>query len=117
MAFSPDGKHLACAGGTQIGGEVKVYNVQTGQELHSLKGHTDGVRDVAFSSDGKRLASASWDGTVKVWDALTGQELLTLPIGADAGSVAFSPDGHRLASGRRDGTVMIWDATPLPEKP
>src|SRR5262249_26004584 len=69
---------------------------------------------VAFSPDGKRLASASGNHTVKVWDAQTGQELLTLkghaglqgtPVG-----VAYSPDGKRLASVSGDKTVKIWDA-------
>ena len=67
---------------------MKVWDAQTGRELLTCKGHTGGVQSVAFSPDGKRLASGSraWDaaknayvaGEVKVWDAQTGQELLTL---------------------------------------
>ena len=66
---------------------------------------------MAFSPDGKRLASASYDETVKVWDAATGQETLTLKGHTSAvTSVAFSPDGKRLASASGDGTVKVWDA-------
>jgi WD40 repeat protein len=65
----------------------------------TLKGHNSGVCTVAFSPDGKRLVSGSWDKTVKVWDALTGQETFTLQGHTDAVvSVAFSPDGKRHAS-------------------
>ena len=68
---------------------------------------------MAFSPDGKRLASASWDQTVKVWDAVTGQKMLTLKGHTNrVYSVAFSPDGHRLASASGDETVKVWDATP-----
>ena len=77
---------------------MKVWDAQTGQELLTLKGHSGRVKSVAFSPDGKRLASASWDETVKVWDAQTGQELLSLKE-RWRNSVAFSPDGKRLASG------------------
>src|SRR5262249_23583109 len=65
----------------------------------TLRGHTSWVTSVAFSPDGKRLASGAHDNTVKVWDAATGQEILSL--NGHTGrvtSVAFSPDGKRLAS-------------------
>jgi WD40 repeat protein len=106
VAFSPDGTHLASGGGNH----TVVWDLATGREALVLKGHTGAVWGVAFSLDGSRLASASWDGTVRVWDAATGREVLTLK-GHTSGvlSVAFSPDGTRLASGGRDKTVRVWD--------
>jgi Flp pilus assembly protein TadD len=66
---------------------------------------------VAFSPDGQRLASASGDQTVKIWDSATGKELFTLEGHASyVVSVAFSPDGQRLATGSIDQTVRIWDS-------
>ena len=57
---------------------------------------------MAFSPDGRRIASASWDGTVKVWDAATGRETLTLRGHTDSFGAAFSPDGRRIASASED---------------
>jgi WD40 repeat protein len=66
---------------------------------------------VAFSADGQRLASSSWDKTVKVWDAATGACVQTLEGHGDGvSSVAFSADGQRLASSSWDKTVKVWDA-------
>jgi WD domain, G-beta repeat len=78
----------------------------------STLNHNDAIFSVAFSPDGKRLAAGSHDGTVKLWDASTGEELRTLKGHSDSvRSVAFSPDGKRLATGSHDGTAKLWDTS------
>ena len=80
--------------------------------LQTLEGHSGGVISVAFSHDSTRLASASDDSTVKIWDASSGECLSTLKgHSGRVRSVAFSHDSTRLASASDDGTVKIWDAS------
>jgi Flp pilus assembly protein TadD len=97
---------------------VKVWDADKGKEMLALQGHTQGVLAVAFSPDGTRLASASYDQTVRLWDADTGQQLRALQghTGRVWG-VAFSPDGTRLASASEDQTVRLWDARTGAEGP
>src|SRR5262249_30245955 len=113
VAISPDGNRLASGGGSRSGlgpGHVKVWDAQTGKEIVTIQGDTAKVTTVAYSPDGKQFVSGSgiWDdtketyvpGEVKVWDALTGRQVLVLKVPDRLiSSVAYSPDGKRLATG------------------
>ena len=77
----------------------------------TLRGHDNQIWAVAWSPDGKRIATGSWDATAKVWDTASGQELLTLRSHkGNVYGVAFSPDSKRLATAGWDKTARVWDA-------
>ncbi len=110
VKFSPDGTRLAAACGTSTSGRVAIWDTTTGRLVARLDGHTSFVFNLAFSPDGRRIATASHDKTAKVWDAVNGRLLRTILAHADlVNAVAFSPDGTRLVTGGRDRTLRLWD--------
>jgi WD40 repeat protein len=93
------------------GFEWYFWQQQTHLAVKTLRGHLDYVFRAAFSPDGQRIVTGSWDQTAKVWDAASGRELLTLKgHHARIHSVAFSPDGQRIVTGSWDQTAKVWDA-------
>ena len=111
MRWSANGKMLASPAG-KFG--IKVWDVQTGKCLLTLKGHTNYVTSVTFSPDGSRLASSSRDKTVRIWDVSTGASLAVLKDHPHAlQDVAWSYDGQFIAVAGEHGSLVIWNAISL----
>jgi WD40 repeat protein/uncharacterized caspase-like protein len=92
-------------------GQVQIWDVASGREIGTLKGHGRAVSKVAFSRDGKLLATGGTDNSIKIWDFATKRELVTLTgHTASIESLDFSPDGRLLASASEDGSTFLWDA-------
>ncbi len=109
VAFSPDGKTLATAGGGAAGGgTVRLWDVATHRQIGGPLTAGGGVYAVVFSPDGKTLATISVDGTARLWDVATHHQI-GASLTAEVNAVAFSPDGKTLATAEQDGTTQLWD--------
>src|SRR5262249_26621615 len=111
VAWQPDGRRIAAAGGNGPVFSVKVWDVQTKSEVFTLP-ETPGGEEVpalAFSPDGGYLVAGSKDGAVRVWDARNGRRVGTLGThDREVRGVVFSRDGLHLASASGDGWVKVW---------
>lgn len=109
LAFSPDGKYLASASGRS----VRLWDLQSGQIVMTLNGHTNNVFSIAFSPDGSQIATAGLDRKIHIWDLSAGQILFTLAGHQGAvNSVAFNPARTQLASAGDDADIRLWDVGP-----
>ncbi len=111
VAVSPNGRYVIQGGDDQLG---RVWDLETGELVMTLKGHTERIWSAEFSPDGKRILTGSYDNTARLWDAKRGEELLVLRgHTAQVWSVAFSQDGKRIVTGSWDKTARVWDAVPI----
>ena len=112
LAWSPDGRRLASgsSNSTVPDSTVRVWDVESGATLRILEGHTGEVMDVAWSPDGRCLASTASDKTVRLWDIESGTTLRVLEPRTGFSGLAWSPDGRYVASvSSGDETMRVWD--------
>ncbi len=110
VAYSPDGGLIAVGGKDKT---ISLFDSKTRHALREFTGHNDMVFRMVFTKDGKSLLSASGDGTVRLWNVATGEELHKWNAHGETvsmvRSLALSPDGQRIAAGNWDGETYVWD--------
>lgn len=112
VAFSPNGERALSTSGWPVGDStVRVWDVQTGEEVQRFEGHENNNIDASFLPDGQRILSGTGDGTLRLWDIATGNEELRLTMPAEGDAVAVTPDGRLGAVGLFDNNCYLFDLT------
>jgi WD40 repeat protein len=105
LVFSPDGQLLMAIANDFT---VRLWNVQSGEMIHALRGHEATVQQAEFSPDGQWIASASWDRTVRIWQTETGELLRSIHHPDAVNSASFSPDNQQLITAGWDGIARVF---------
>lgn len=109
VSISPDGRYLALGG--FFSDDIQIFDIVTQRRVRALSGHTDSVWALAWSHNGRYIASGSADGTARVWDWQSGKVLLVYNKQGDTvRAVSWSPDDARIVSGGLSGPVYLWAA-------
>ncbi len=106
LEISPDGREILTAGSDRV---ARTWDVASGRERATLRGHDGAVYSARFSSDGRRIVTSSADGTARVWDATTGRQQRSFVTDRGLRTAAFDRRGERIVAGSVDGSVRIWD--------
>jgi WD40 repeat protein len=131
VALSPDGRLLATGGIVHrssrekvVDPPVRLWELASGQEVATLQGHAESTLCLAFSPDGRLLASGSgdrWsddDHTVRIWDVATARELRRFEAHRGmVNAIAFTPDGRSVVSASEDATALVWEISDLTDHP
>lgn len=107
VAISPDGRRAVSASRDHT---LRVWDLETGRQMHIMEGHSRPVNGIAIAPDAERAVSVAHDNTVKVWDLKTGRELCTMEgHSGPVNGIAITPDGRRAVSASADKTLKVWD--------
>lgn len=115
ISYSRDGRQFITGGSSQEKYLLTIRDTESQNIVHRLSGHTDRFFSVLYSPDDKIIASASYDGTVRIWDAQTGNNIQTLDVDMVTNertaftSVDFCPDGKKIVAALYTGYIVIWD--------
>ena len=105
MALSHNGRFMAVGSTVR---EIQLWDLEKGEKIHSLRGHVSGIRGLAFSPDGRTLATCG-DQRLKLWNVETGSELMVLAHSVmEIGNPMFSSDGRTLVANAADGFLRVW---------
>lgn len=126
LSFSPDSSKIASADGEsgsggiyprpkKVGGTILVWDALTGQDISVMR-HGDSVQAIAFSENGNRLVSGSYDRTSRVWDTTTGMPIHQFSFGPSVTAVTFGHDADQVIASGSDGSARVWDAITGEEK-
>ncbi|GHO46257.1 hypothetical protein KSX_44200 [Ktedonospora formicarum] len=115
LAWSPDSQYIASGDEASTTIEIQVWRALSGELISTYKGHSGSINGLSWSSKGNLIASADEDGTVQIWNALTGKNTVRFQYGQEKGktmianAISWSPDNTLVASAGGDGNIRIWD--------